>query len=56
MHEENPKIKKYLDHNGIYRLSLSEIVRQAYKDARVIKETPESKFINRIVDYAYKER
>ena len=48
MSTENPKIKKYLDKNGVYNPHLSEVVRQEYKNARVFKEYPASKFVNSV--------
>jgi len=48
MSEENPKIKKYLDKNGVYNPYLSERVREEYKNNRVFKEYPASKFIKSV--------
>ncbi len=46
----NTKINKYLDRFGRYSLRLSEVVRQAYKEVNIRRETPESKLINIIFD------
>ena len=48
MLSQNPKIKKYLDSEGNFSTTKSDIVREAYKDSRVYKQGPISRFINTI--------
>lgn len=52
MSQENPKIAKYLDRNGIYSPILSERIRQEYKESRVFRENP----VNKFIDSVFKEK